>query len=159
MEYDHLHLYGFGIDYLNDWKLELNKDSGWEKGDLAFKSPDKTTLFVSWGPLKAVKKNFLSPEEHAKGSLKKIKKGRGVKKVELIETKSLQINSHKACFNHIKILVSTNLLLQRTGKREIYSVHIYCESSQRFFVIYGTMPEGSSEKAKVYNRMLNSFRC
>jgi hypothetical protein len=44
-------VYGFGLRIPNDWRVEFNPKGDRIKGDVAFHTPKKNRIFISWGPL------------------------------------------------------------------------------------------------------------
>jgi len=162
MKFERFSIYGFSVDYPVDWKVELNNKSERIKGHVAFKGPERDVIFVSWGPLEEARKSYCSPHEQAKASLSNIRKI-GIKNVELIEAKSVKVNLHEASFNHVRVIRSRHAMSLSSKdnlQEEIRSLHLHCESSKRFFVIYGASPPDKSSKyANIFENMLKSFRC
>ena len=157
-------LYGFCVNYPITWKVEIDPLSNRNKGNVAFKSPKNTYIFVSWGSLKKARKSYSSIDEHVNGVLRDIKKSQGVKKVELILSKPIEINTHKAKLTHVKLILSRFSILPfiktKKSEQEIRSLHLYCDDSERYFVIYGTTtPEKSDEQGDIFMSMIKSFQC
>jgi len=164
LEYESFCVYGFCTVYPVTWKVELNPKSERSEGDVAFKSPERVNIFVSWGPLEKAKKRYSSLEEHAKDSLKRIKKNSGVKEVELIQRKVIRVNSHKAIFSHVKIIIPRPSFLpfkkEKTDEREVRCMHLHCKPSERYFVIFGEItPDKSLEHGEVFKNIMKSFIC
>lgn len=163
-EYEFFHIYGFRTVYPVGWKIELDPKSEWSEGSATFKSPEKARIAVSWGPLEKAKEKYSSLEEHARDSIKRIKKDRKIKKVELIQTKKVKIDSHKAVFSHIRIVFSVRKLLPfgkgKTHEREVRSLHLYCKPSMRYFVVYGvTTTDKSARQGRIFENIIKSFVC
>jgi hypothetical protein len=163
-EYEFFRIYGFRTVYPVDWKVELDPKSERSEGNVTFKSPEKTHIVVSWGPLEKGKKKYSSLAEHARDSINRIKKDRKIKKVELIQTKKVKVNSHKAILSHIRIVFSTRRLLPlgkgKTHEREVRSLHLYCRPSGRYFVVYGvTTTNKSLRQGRIFESIIESFAC
>lgn len=164
-ECDTLCMYGFRALYPSNWKIELDPESERSKGNVAFKSPDKERIFISWGQLEEVKKIFPSVDDFVKDSINRIKTKQGVKTAELIQTRSLQINSHEAEFIHLKAIISsgrslTSALRTKIIEQEMRSLSLYCGDSERYFVIFETTtPEKSSEHSGIFEDIIQSFTC
>ena len=163
-EYEFFCIYGFHTVYPVGWKIELDPKSERSEGNVTFKSPEKAHIVVSWGPLEKAKEKYSSLEEHAKGSVNRIKKDRKVKKVELIQTKKVKVNSHKAVFSHIRIVFSVRRLLllrkAKTHEREVRSLHLYCKPSRRYFLVYGvTASNKSLQQGRIFEKIIESFVC
>jgi len=163
-EYEFFHIYGFRTVYPVGWKIELDPKSERSEGSATFKSPEKARIAVSWGPLEKAKEKYSSLEEHARASINRIKKDRKIKKVELIQTKKVKVNSHKAVFSRIRIAFSVRKLLPfgkgKTHEREVRSLHLYCKPSGRYFVVYGvTASDKSVQQGRIFENIIKSFVC
>jgi hypothetical protein len=161
VKFEKFSVYGFSINYPVDWKIEFNNKSERIKGHVAFKSPEGKVIFVSWGPLEEAKKSFHSCDEHANASLNNLKKIQEIEKIEIVETKPVEINLHKGRFNYVKVmgLKQGFIFSRKSFQKEIRSLHLYCELSNRFFVIYGASSDKDSEYIHTFENMLKSFRC
>jgi len=163
-EYESFCIYGFCTVCPTAWKVELNPKSDRSEGDVAFKSPERENIFVSWGPLEKAKKRYSSLEEHADDPLKRIKKNSGVKEVKLAKRKVVQLSSHDAVISYIKVVLSKPSLLPfakgKTEEREVRCMHIHCEPSERYFVLYGEIASDKSlEQGEIFENMIKSFSC
>jgi hypothetical protein len=164
LEYEPFSIYEFHTVYPATWKVELNPKSDRKEGDVAFKSPERENFFVSWGPLEKAKKKYSSLEEHADDPFRRIKKNPSVRKVEFIQKTVMEINSHKAIFSHAKVTLSKPNIIpftkDKTAEREIRCMHIDCEPTGRYFVVYGEMAsDKASEYGEVFENMVKSFLC
>lgn len=163
-EYEFFHIYGFRTVYPVGWKIELDPKSERSEGNATFKSPEKAHIVVSWGRLEKAKEKYSSLEEHARDSINRIKKDRKIKKVELIQTKKVKVNSHKVVFSRIRIVFSVRKLLPfgkgKTHEREVRSLHFYCKPSRRYFVVYGvTASNKSLQQSRIFEKIIESFVC
>jgi len=164
LEFDFFCIYGFRTVYPVGWKIELDPKSERSDGNVTFKSPEKARIVVSWGPLEKAKEKYSSLEEHVRDSVNRIQKDRKVKKVELVQTKNVQVNSHKAILSHIRMVFSTRRLLPfgkgKTHEREVRSLHLYCKPSGRYFVVYGvTASDKSVQQGRIFENIIESFMC
>lgn len=163
-EYEPFCIYGFHVVCPATWKIELNPKSDRIEGDVVFKSPDKDRIFVSWGPLEKAKKKYSSPEEHANDTIRRIKKKGGVKEVELIRRKVIRVNSHETIFSHVKVVFSIPSLFPfgkaKTYEREVRCMHLYCESSGRYSILFGEItPDKTIQHGDIFESMIKSFIC
>ncbi len=161
MRYDHFSIYGFDVEYPKDWRVELNPKSEKTAGEVAFQSPERDRMFVFWGALEEAKKNFESLDEHVERTIEKVKKSRGVNYVEVTEQKELKINGHRAIFTHLKATFTQGFLKRREVSRQLWSSHLYCEQTARYFILHGSpsSEEISTEHATVFKHMQKSFKC
>jgi len=162
MQYDHFSIYGFKVDYPKDWRVELNPKSEKETGEVLFHSPEKDGIFVFWGALEEAKRTYASLDEHVERTIARVKKSRGVKHVEVVERKELEMNGHKAIFAHLKATIIRAFFLRRIMvSQQLWSFHLYCEQTARYFVVHGSTSsdERSMEHADVFEHVQKSFRC
>lgn len=160
--FETLSVYRFSVDYPAVCRIEFNPKSRREAGDVAFHFPDREKVFLSWGKLEDAQKRFATPEEHAEHSLDVTRKNRQVKNFERVDEDSLEINSHTAPYNRAKMeeLSASLMRGQRTKKREALSLHLHCEQSSRYFVIYTLLsPNAPEDFADLFLDMVRSFRC
>ncbi len=162
MDYDRFAVYGFQVDYPRTWKVELNPKSEHAQGDVAFKAQDGTRMYVSWGLLEKIQKKFATLDDHVKASIQRIKKDGQVGRVEILDQKELQMCGHRALYTRLSAIVqSTSFLSRSTAQRELWSSHIHCENSGRFFVVYGSSQTDREIAAitETYDHLRDSFRC
>jgi hypothetical protein len=155
-------VYGFSIDYPPVCRFEFNPKSTRKKGDVVVHFPDKEKLFVSWGDLNTVEAKFPTVKEQAEQSIKAMTKSRSVGKVERISSKTLEVNSHTAVYNQVKFEEFSVAGIAKTRKTRhlTYSVHLHCQDSSRFFVIYAILsPNAPEDFDALFMRMVDSFTC
>jgi hypothetical protein len=156
-------MYRFSIDYPKVCSIQFNPKLKREVGDVLFLFPDKEKIYLTWGELEKAQKKFPTVSDHAEHSIQMIRKTRTVKGLETIARDLLTINSHPAAYTRIRLEeVRGGLLPQnKTIPHEGYSVHLHCEQSSRYFVIYTMLsqekaPEGFDELFKL---IANSLKC
>ena len=162
MDYEWLCIYGFGVDYPSGWEVVIDRKLTRVKGTVAFRSAEGMEIGISWGPLKEAKGRFSSADEQAKDALNRLKKSRGIINFQILEERSDRIDEHVAVFNHARAeLAGRGFFGGGAGKQmEILSMHLHCDSSERYFVLYGkTMLERTYEYADIFNHMRRSFKC
>ena len=161
MQYDHFSIYGFEVEYPEDWRVELNPKSEKKTGEVTFHSPERDRMFVFWGVLEEAKKKYASLDEHVERTIERVKKSRGVNSVEIVERKELEINGHRAIFAHLKATSIQGFLQRREVSQELWSSHLYCEQTARYFVLHEepSSDERSKEHADIFEHIQKSFRC
>lgn len=155
-------VYRFSMDYPAVCRVEFNPKSRREAGDVVFHFPDREKVFLSWGKLENALKKFPTVEEQAEHSLKSVKKSTQVKNFDRVTQDSLEINSHKAAYNRVKMeeVPASFFGGKRTIKREALSLHVHCESMSRYFVIYALLsPNAPADFADLFLDMVHSFKC
>jgi hypothetical protein len=155
-------VYGFSIDYPKVCRVEFNPKSRRESGDVVFHFPDKEKLYLSWGELEKAQKSFQTIEKQAEHGVENLRKGGNVKNFERVKQDTLNVNTHKAIYNHIKVgqpvpgLFSSKKITYRQG----YSCHLHCENSSRYFVIYTILsPNGPEDFGELTLTIIESFEC
>ena len=163
METEHfekLSIFNFFIDYPSVCRLEFNPKSKHDSGDIAFHFPDKDKVFLTWGELEKAKKKFETLEEYAENSIKQVKNLS--KTFERVTPYSLSLNSHNAIYNQTSLSQQSPGLFgagRKPIRRGTYSIHLYCEKSSRFFVIYALSGSTDESFREIFMKMVNSFRC
>ena len=156
-------MYKFSIDYPEMCTIQFNPKLKRGVGDMLFLFPDKEKVYLTWGELEKAQKKFPTVSDHAEHSIERIRKSGTVKGLETISRDLLTINSHPAAYMRVKLEETKGGFLpkDKTIAHEGHSVHLHCEQSSRYFVIYtmlteGKAPEGFGELFKV---IANSFKC
>jgi hypothetical protein len=159
--FEQFSVYKFSMDYPAVCRIEFNPKSRREAGDIVFHFPDREKLYLSWGKLEDAQKKFATSREHAEHSLEIAKKSRQVKGFERIRQESLEVSSHKAEYNHAKMEeLSASPFRSRSTKREALSLHLHCEPSSRYFVIYALLsPNAPDDFEDLFLDMVRSFKC
>jgi len=161
-DFEKFSVYKFSIEYPSVCRIEFNPKSRREKGDIVFHFPDKEKVFLSWGTLENAQKRFHSVEEQAEHGIKAISKSSNVKNCERVTKDSIEVNSHNAAYNHIRLNQTFGGIF---GKGKIvphdgYSLHVQCEDSSRYFVIYTLLSTNApADFGDLIKTMIDSFRC
>ena len=161
-ELENFSVYKFSINYPSICRVEFNHKNRRDKGDVVFHFPDKERVFLTWGDLKIAEKKFGNAEKHAERSLQAVKNSGNVKKMEQILKDTLMINSHKASYNQVKIdEIQTGFFVgKRVVVHETHSIHLHCNKSSRYFVIYTMLSSKTPEDFDtIFKLMSNSFKC
>ena len=163
-EFETFCVYNFRTVYPNTWKVEFDPKSNRTKGDVVFKSPERNNIFLSWGDVERAKKRFSDPEGHLKFSMDRIKKNTRVSKVEIVSKRDFTVLSHTALVSLLNVTFSPpNIFPFKKAKgnvEEIRAMHLHCEDSGRYYVIFGQISlEKSKEHEEIFNKMIESFRC
>ncbi len=160
--FENFSMYRFSIDYPEVCSIQFNPKLKREVGDMLFLFPDKEKIYLTWGELEKAQKQFPTVSEHAGRSLERLKKSGTVKGLETISRDLLTINSHQAAYNRVKLEEAAGGLLptKKAMQREGYSVHLHCDQSSRYFVIYSMLSsQGPEDFGELFKWMVNSFKC
>jgi hypothetical protein len=161
LDFERFAVYGFSIAYPNDWRFEFDPKSARGKGNAVFHSPGRNKFFVSWGPLKDAEKRFPSLRDQAEGSVKRLKKGKDVKKIDA-RTMDTVISEHEAVLSDVNAEVMAGGFLSRNVfQRHLWSCHLRCPQSERYFVLYSNHqnPQEYTNFEAIVAAIENSFRC
>jgi len=155
---DVLRIYGLSFEHPLDARLEFEPTFRREEGNIAVKLPNGIAIFVSWGRLSKVREKLGSAQEHADYSLERLRKGAKAK-LELVERREMEINGHVGIFTYAKVRVRGGGFFA-TELREVRSLHVHCDKSERYFIIYGASPqEGSELQARALELIAGTFKC
>jgi len=159
-EFDTLRIYGMSFDFPATQKLEFDPKFGREAGSVAVKSPSKSVVFVTWGELQKVIKRLPTPREHSRYSMERAaKSARGTLKP--IEQRDVEVNGHSAAYSRAVVEMPGGMLAPRRRNQEIRAVHLHCDRTARYFVIYTSSDVGTSGEPKddTFNLVTSSFKC
>jgi hypothetical protein len=162
VQYEILSIYGFQLGYPRGWIVEFKRKCSRNQGEIIFHAPTKNKITISWYDIGEIKKRYKTINDHVDKIMEKIKKSPGVESVEIIKKTELEINRHKAIFVHLKIGSSQSFFFRkRVFFQECWSLHVYCENTGRYFVLYClTRPnESSTNQESVFSYMRESFKC
>jgi hypothetical protein len=155
-------MYGFAIDYPEECRVDFNSKNRRESGDVVFRFPEDTKIFLTWGDLEKVSKRFASSEEHASYSLDAMKKGKNVKNFQSVSRDTISVRNHTSSVNKVSFDEKALSFLpgSKDIPREAYSLHVYCDKSNRYFVLY-TMAPANDQRGfdKIMESMTESFKC
>lgn len=154
-------LYGFELMIPLGWRVELNPKTGRERGDVAFQSTKGNRIFVSWGPLAEAQKRFKTLEEHRDTNVQRIRKGPDVTEVKVSDLSELQIGGHRALGSHVTATVKAGMMSRRTAEREVWSVHVHCPKTGRYYVLYSMTrdPTEFEDFPQIFKSVSESFVC
>ena len=160
LSFEQFAVYGFSVDYPADCLIEMKPRARKDEGEVAFKFPRGNVFFLTWGPLEKVE-SFHGAEGHADYSIERIKKNREAK-IKDRRSEILQVNGHPSPFNRVWIDVQRKGLIMGSTRSsyEIRSLHVHCDKSGRYFLMYVQGPtETSEQQEEVMARMAQTFRC
>jgi Zn-finger nucleic acid-binding protein len=160
--FERFSIYGFTIDYPEECRVEFNSKSRRETGDVVFRLPKNIGIFLSWGELGKVLKRFGSAEEHANYSLDTMKKGKNVKNFERVSRDTISLHNHNGSVNKVRFEERTLRLFARSKDipREAYSLHVHCDKSERYFVLYSMASANDETRLdRIMELMRESFIC
>jgi hypothetical protein len=155
-------VYMFSMDYPEVCRIEFNPKSMKQRGDVVFHFPDREKMFVSWGKLDVAQKKFATLEEQAEKSLKAASKSTQTKTMERIKKDSIEVNSHKAIYNHVRMEETSRGFFPSKHKmlRDVLSIHLHCEPTSRYFVLYAMPTRNAPEDfGDLFLDMADTFEC
>jgi len=159
-DFERFSIYGFSVEYPKDSRVEFDSRGRRGAGDVVFHLPDRTKFFLSWGDLERASKSFKTVEEQAESSLKRIGKTGNVKSFERVSHESITIHSHDGAYNRAKFEVKASPFGGKKIPQETHSVHLHCQESGRYYVMYAMFPEkGAYDYEGAFRKMAKSFRC
>ena len=154
-------IYGFSIDYPSVCSIDLNRKSKRASGDVVFHFPDKEKVILIWGNLEKAQKRFHTVDEHAEHGIKRISTSGPVKSCERVNKDSIEVNSHRAAYNCIKVNQSVSVFAKdKTVTRDGYSLHLHCQNSSRYFIISTLLSSKAPQHfGELMKTMMDSFKC
>ena len=164
-KYELLSVYGFSANYPNDARLEFNPKSRREKGDLVFHTSNGFRIFLSWGSLAEARKKYPTAAEQASDSIKRSLRNAAMKSEGPPETRSMRILNHDATFTHARMFLERRGFMFGSSRMSrltqyTYSMHVHCEESKRYFVVYAFGRQNVSEElGRAIEPVMSSLKC
>ena len=180
--------YDMAISYPKEWTVNLERDSDFDHGGLDILAPSKRAMVtVLWRPKEQLIRSIEEGERPKKGFLKlfpkpppkKIDLGstslldayreivwyklrEEVKNVELINSKEVEINGHRAYLEQIIFKTTTTFLILKRVRGIIRRIQLLlvCDETGRTFAIFGsTLDSDFKEFESTINEIILSFKC
>lgn len=161
-DFELLALYGFSARCPKTARLEFNPKSTRQKGDLVLHLGQGVKIFVSWGKLEDAKKRYPTAAAQASDSVKRSIKSTQAKLEGTPETKNMKIHGHDAVYTHARMFLERGGFPfgSRRVTQDAYAMHVHCEDSERYYVVYAfARPEGSEALAKMFEPIMSSLKC
>ena len=161
-EYELLAMYGFSAKYLNNARLELNPKTRREKGDVVFNLEEGFKVFLSWGSLEEARRRYSTAAAQATASIERSVKSTRAKLEGTPEIKSEKIQGHDAVYTHARMVVERGGFPFGTRRvaQDSHSMHLQCDDSGRFYVVYAfARPETSEQLGKFFEPIMSSLKC
>jgi hypothetical protein len=155
-------MYGFSIKYPNNARLELNPKARREKGDMVLHLDGGSKIFLSWGSLEEARKRYASAAAQASDSIQRSVRGGRGRLDGTAETKKLKIKGHDAVYTRARMILEQRGLLFGTRRmtQDAYALHVHCDDSRRYYVLYTfARPETSEDVGKAFEPVMNSLKC
>lgn len=154
-------VYGFRIRIPDDWRVEFNPKGNRVKGDVAFHSPKRNRIFLSWGPLEEATKRFRSIEEQRDWGVEQISKSRNIRKASVADSRTIQVSGHRALMTRVKASSGGGFLSSRQPDRTVSSMYLYCPNKSRYYILYSSLghPEEYPDFPSLFDRVAQSMVC
>ncbi|MHC1601321.1 MAG: hypothetical protein ACXQTI_05945 [Candidatus Nezhaarchaeales archaeon] len=152
--------YKISIEYPSGWDIQI-KILKRDQGAVSFKSKnEECACTLTWGPLKNVQKKFSDPEEQAQNVIEGFREKSGVKDFMLLEKRKLTVNGHEAALLRVKAKLKLGSLLSRTWlSSNIQAFYLYCDETERYFIIYALSPPQEDAYLDIFSHMIQSLKC
>jgi len=154
-------VYGFKLTIPDTWRVEFNPKGDRLKGEVAFHTPLRNTVFLAWGPLEEAGRRFKTLEEQRDWGVARIAKTRGIQGAKITESRRVQICGHEGMVTRIEATPSRALLSRKQPERTVVSMHLHCPVKSRFYVLY-VAPNSAGEYADfggLFDGLVQSFVC
>jgi len=161
-KYELLAMYGFSAKYPDNARLELNPKARREKGDAVFHLEEGNKVYLSWGPLEEARKRYATAAAQASASIERSVKSTRAKLDGTPETKNLKIQGHDGTYTHARMFVERGGFPfgSRRVTQDSHSLHLQCDDSGRYYVIYAfARPETSEQVSGIFEPIMLSLKC
>jgi len=152
-------MYGFSLEYPDTWEVEIGPRSTAAAGDLAFRTRG-IRIFLSWGPLEGKLRKFGSLDKQVDDSLKRMKSGAEVRKLVVGDRKERVVLGHRAIFSSANLTLGLGVMALKSSKREVSTLHFYCEPTGKFFALYmDAVEQFHSVSSGIFSHMSETLTC
>ncbi len=154
-------VYGFRLSIPDTWRVEFNPKGNRSKGEVAFHTPKRNTVFLAWGPLEEATKRFKTIEAQRDWGAAQMAKSRGIRATKITESKNVQVCGHGALLTRIEATAGGGFLSRNQPNRNVIAMHLHCPNESRFYVLY-VAPTDSEEYPDfpgMFERLVLSFVC
>ena len=159
--------YGFGVDVPDDWRIEFNPKTTQERGDVAFHSPRNNAFFVSWGRLDDARSRFETLEQQRDESVKRVKRNPNVAMAKVEFSSNEKVNGHESIMSKMVAqkrrggFLSAMMTRSQDPAHEVWSAHLHCPQSSRFYVVYWDVRDGGEfpDTEERFRAMVRTFSC
>jgi hypothetical protein len=161
-KYELLAMYGFSANSPNTARLELNPKTRRHKGDVVLHLEEGHKVFLSWGNLEEARKRYATAAAQASASIERSVKSTRAKLDGTPETKSLKVQGHDAAYTHARMFIERGGFPfgSRRVTQDSYSMHLQCDESGRYYVVYAfARPETSEQVGKIIEPIMLSLKC
>jgi hypothetical protein len=161
-------IFGFGLDFAEGAYVSMKKGSSWQEGESKLEALEGGVPYVPlalikltivWKPLSQVSFKFGSPASVASATVKKAGSLRHVGKLDVLESRPIEISDHVGWFLHMKAFKKRTLpLFDKSVVSR--SVHLFCSTSDRYFVFQSSIqPRLDKYHGLVFEHAAKSLRC
>ena len=160
VDVERFEVYGIGVNYPKDWSVDIKRLKR-EDGEVVFRSVEGPYLTVLWGPLDKLLKKHDSLDSYVEYMIQGLMKSRRVKKFEVLSREVAEINGHRACITHMRLLVRYGGVFLKTYLgQDVWTMHLFCEPTRRFIVVYDVGGLGyEAENEERFRKSLEGFKC
>jgi len=154
-------VYGFKLVIPDTWRVEFNPKGDRLRGEVAFHTPMRNTVFLAWGSLEEAVKRFKSLAGQRDWGVARIAKSRGIQGTKITESKTVQICGHDALVTRIAAIPGGGPLSRKQPERVVMAMHLHCPAKSRFYVLY-VAPNNAEEYTDfgtMFDRITQSFAC
>lgn len=155
-------IYGFKVGYPVGWQVIRNRKNSNSKGSLILENPSRFEINIVWGTLAEAKEKYPTPAQFADAALKGIRERREVTTLDEKDRRIVELCGHEAVFSYFAVdFVQRGYLFKKTNQKlDSRSLLVYCEESQRYFVISTQTPsETAQDQSEVFENTVRSFNC
>ncbi|MEM3737443.1 MAG: hypothetical protein QXJ75_05105 [Candidatus Bathyarchaeia archaeon] len=153
--------YGLKLGYQQGWVVMKDLRCKDKLGRLELRGPSNFKINIDWGPLADMKEKAPTPSKYIDTALMSLGANKIVVSLDVKAKRTIMVRQHEGVFVHCVVDISRYGLLQKITERlDLRYAIIYCEESQRYFVIRGqTPPETSMEYGEAFENLIRSFDC
>lgn len=157
--YEKFAIYGFELYVPSDWSIGFDRKMNRQKGVVTFSGERGDSLVVHWGPALGAIKKFLSLKEQRDFSINQLRSGSNVIDAEILEDREELYPQRVDIITKVKVTLKEGKWTRGSLVRYVFSEHIRCERSGRYYVVYAhsERTDSFSDLGQIFDHVTKSF--
>ena len=150
--------YDLEMSVPNDWRLGIDKKSGYASGTLSFTTPAGMTVEAVWEDLERHSQKYPTVEAFMNSYFEMMRTDRHVKDFRVDDARPIVEGGHESYPHEITFTYKRGL--GKTVSQKMVGIAIYCRPSNRFIIVYSRIdPDKPNDDEMAVRDSLKSFEC
>lgn len=159
VDYEKFALFGFELAIPIGWSIAFDRKMDRQKGTVTFSDGEGNSIVVHWGPTIDAVKRFESLRDQRDFSLNQLRSGTNVIDVQIKEESEESYPQKTVLITKIIVTLKEGKWTRGSLIRYVFSGHIRCERSARYYVIYThtEADDNFKDMNQIFDYVISSF--